>query len=577
MPTVAARNPRREPDIVASPTTPDEARHGAIINAVVHTMVDPTQKAEALLWKHGRIALVGSTAEVAAAAAAAGIKPIDARQQVVIPGFVDAHTHFLHVGVKRLRPDLRGLTSRQACLAAIRQWLHEHPAEADSDAAGAGGGVIGEGWDEADWPVDDRRPPTIQELDEVTATTGRPLVFRRICGHVAYANTAALNLVRRHWDTDRLVNLDTGRLDEDASLYLNEVMPTSDADLDYALQKACDVAHRRGVTTVGDYSQAPYRRALQRAATAGRLTVRTSSSVYVQQLEAEIAAGFQTGRRHDLGNAEVAPASPSAAAGRWLQDGGLKIFLDGSLGAHTAWMREPYADLPPDHPHPTGVPNWSQQDIDSLTTKAHAAGIQLHLHAIGDAAVEAALDAIQALDQRRRTQLRHRIEHDEILPADLIAKHVTSGAVASSQPNFVGEWSRPPGPDEDPDDVSMYAKRLGPERIIHNNPFGRLRAAGVPLAFGSDGMPFGPLVGIAAAVDHPVPGQALDAATAIWHYTHQAAWSLHWEDDVGTLEVGKCADLVLLSTGRLHDPDSHPSEWSILATWSDGILRHEER
>jgi hypothetical protein len=342
---------------------------------------------------------------------------------------------------------------------------------------------------------------------------------------------------------------------------------------------ACRLAHRLGVTTVGDYSQAPYRQALLAAAAAGRLTVRVASSIYVQDLEASLAAGFRTGRAAAGGSPGTHPdASPpmgsatagSAAPSPWLRDGGLKVFLDGSLGGHTALLRQPYADAPTH-----GRANWKPAEVASWFRRAHEARVQIHAHAIGDAAIDLGLeafgqlpasdatppsDATQAAPRGPAAALRHRFEHFEIVHDEQVTRTAALGIVASSQPNFVGTWSGPGG---------MYETRLGP-RYLLNNRFQTFRAAGLRLAFGSDGMPFGPLYGIQCAVQHPLPEQRLDAAQAVWHYTAEAAWSLHW-DDVGMLRPGSFADLLILDVTTLEERPA--TEWVILETISGGVSR----
>ncbi|HJQ93433.1 MAG TPA: amidohydrolase family protein, partial [Candidatus Thermoplasmatota archaeon] len=237
-------------------------------------------RAQGILWVGGRLRLVGSTGEVRAEARRLGIEPERLDGRMVLPGFVDAHTHFLHVGVKTTRPDLRGSKSLQEALSRTARWLAAHPGS---------GPVIAEGWDESEWG--DARRPTRGDVDAVVAAAAkdghgpldRPVVLRRICGHVAVAGSGALPLVRARWDDDSAVDRGSGLLLEAPSLYLNEVLPSTPEQLDRAVQEACREAHRLGVTAVGDYSQAPYRAALQRAAARGALTVRVASSIYVQQ------------------------------------------------------------------------------------------------------------------------------------------------------------------------------------------------------------------------------------------------------------------------------------------------------
>jgi predicted amidohydrolase YtcJ len=552
-----------------------------------------TERAQGVLWWKGRVRLVGTSGQVAAEARRLGLEPRRMDGRLVLPGFVDAHTHFLHVGVKTTRPDLRGATSLREALGRVRAWLDEHPGS---------GPVIAEGWDESEWGEGAARP-TREDVDSLGAD--RPLVLRRICGHVAVAGSMALPLVRKRWDDDGAVDLRTGLLLEAPSLYLNEVLPSTAEQLDQAVRMACAEAHRLGLSAVGDYSQAPYRAALQRAAARGTLTVRVASSIYVQQLDAEVAAGFRTGRKalgpEDLdrparerlfegwagGESEAhrgavpGPDGGDPAAGgtsEWLQDGGLKVFLDGSLGGHTAYLRQPYDDGPGhghghgdgheghSHGDGRGTRVWTDDELDRHFGAAHDAGVQVHAHAIGDGAIDQGLEAFERLAARSGLEgkgwggnaLRHRFEHFEIVHDDQLERAVRLGIVSSSQPNFVGEWSAKGG---------MYHARLG-DRFLLNNRFRTFKEAGLPLAFGSDGMPFGPLPGLASAVHHPDGAQRLEPLEAAWHYTWMAAWSLHWPQ-LGHLAPGNPADLVVLDG----QPEGSPRNWRVLQTVTGGIPR----
>jgi predicted amidohydrolase YtcJ len=540
-------------------------------------MSTPDAIAEAICWDDtGTILAVGPRIQVESVATSNKISVESMPGTTIIPGFVDAHMHFFHVGVRRLRPDLRGVPSLVEALAMVEKWLRENPGD---------GPVISEGWDESEWP--EARFPSKNEIAALETTAGRPVVLRRMCGHIAVAGPRALAPIRAHWDDEELVDMETGILFEQPSLYLNEVLPVPVESLQDALQVATDVAHQLGVTCVGEYTQAPFRQALLTAAEAGTLRLRIANHIYVQQLTSEIDAGFRTGR----------PRGKTYAGLERMRDGGLKVFHDGSFGGRTALLREPYLDDPETDSN-RGTAIWTDAEVDQWYQTAHAAGIQVTAHAIGDAAIDQGLDGYERLQQKAdagdmpawsadatavgspdgnsndagseresRTSigtniLRHRFEHYELPHDDAIQRTVELGIVACSQPNFIGEWS---------DKGGMYERRLGPVYKL-NNRYRSFLNAGMRLCFGSDGMPFGPLYGIESAMNHPIVEERLDAPTAVWLYTNRAAWACHWDDAIGTLEVGKRADALILDT-----PDLEavlPTEWIIAETILDGETVH---
>ncbi len=496
-----------------------------LTHARVLTM-DPDQpEAQAIFWED-TIRAIGTNEEIAALG-----DTVDARtlgDPLVIPGFVDGHMHFLHVGVRRTRPDLSHARNLDEALATMRAFV-----------ARTEGSVTGEGWDEAHWP--DRRP---QRADLDAISEDRPLVMRRMCGHVSIANTAALDVVRQHWDDPEKVDLDTGVLLEEPSLFLNEVLPEPPERLATALAKATGVAHRLGITSIGTYEQTPMRNAIEAAAQEGSLGIRVACHIYPQALDQAIASGFRTG----------------TPRGALYQDGGMKVFLDGSLGGHSAYLREPYTDKPT-----RGIRNFTDEQLDDLFERAHTAGIQIHAHVIGDGAVDQGLDAFERLASRHRNfaELRHRFEHYEIVHDDQIERTAQLGIHCCAQPNFVGVWSA---------DGGMYEDRLG-DRFRVNNRFNTFQAQGVDLSFGSDGMPFGPLYGLSSAVNHPMPSERPSIERALALYTREAARGLHLE--AGMLRVGMPADLLVIDDWQKDGQWQDPRMWIVRRTIQGGRIVHE--
>jgi len=227
-----------------------------------------------------------------------------------------------------------------------------------------------------------------------------------------------------------------------------------------------------------------------------------------------------------------------------LRIGGLKLFADGSIGAKTAWLTEGYRD----NPENKGMAIWDREELETLMTKSHNNGIQLAIHAIGTQALEQVITCLETiLPKPGETRLRHRIEHDEMLTRDQIKRVSRLKVITSMQPNFTGQWGLP---------GEMYEERFGQERMKTMNPLRWIVNSGITLAFGSDCMPFGPLYGIHWAVNAPFESQRLSVAEALRAYTMGGAFAGNAEHEVGSIEPGKLADLILLDENPFLEPAS---------------------
>jgi hypothetical protein len=238
--------------------------------------------------------------------------------------------------------------------------------------------------------------------------------------------------------------------------------------------------------------------------------------------------------------------------------GAVKSYTDGSFGAHTARLRDPYED--------GGTGQWvvPPAELEALVERVDGAGLQMATHAIGDAAIEATLDAYEGTSGER-----HRIEHAELLPDDLLerlAARDPGDLVVSAQPNF-HRWAREGG---------LYERLLG-DRAALTNRLGDLAEAGVPLAFGSDCMPLGPLYGVQQAVTAPTTGQRLSVTQALRAYTHGAARAGFDEDRLGTVEAGTCADLVVLEASPWEVAPDAVADVDVALTLVDGEVVHDAR
>ena len=421
----------------------------------------------------------------------------------IVPGFVDTHVHLTGTGVHHRAPHLRAASSAEELLTAVREI-----------AAPRSGPVYLHGWDESKW--ERRRAPTIAELD---AITDRPCALVRVDGHVLVANTAALQAsgVLEEPGTERDGSGDpTGRLTGRASEAAKRWFATnlSEHDVEELQLGAASLAVAHGVTTIHEMSM-PAERGMR---------------------DLEILLEHRARLPVDL-VAYVATTDISAVIDHGFPRIGGDLPVDGSVGARTAWVSEPYVEG-------VQVPHGSFQD-DELAQyfhDGHLAGLQVGVHAIGDASIEQVVGTwervYQALDSRQRRHFRarrHRIEHFEMASPEIIERAAMLGLAISAQPSFDAEWGFP---------GALYEQALGAERARRMNPFRDLLRRGLELGAGSDSpiTTIDPLVGIAAFESHHDPAQSLTRPEAIGIYTIGSARLAHQEDKKGSLEPGKHAD-----------------------------------
>ncbi len=500
-------------------------------HANVITLDPGRPRAEAVLCRNGLIEAIGTIEELEDLLRDNDTR-FDCGELPLVPGFFDSHTHFMAMGLNELRLDLTAVTDREG----IFEVLADRASRTRESEW-----VYGVGFDETRWS-EDQSLPTREELDARVSSTN-PVVVRRICGHVAVANSAALERIGPSWEE---VDRDTGLLLEDVVLRLSEVVGVTDEEARNGLELAFKMAYEQGVTSVLDMADVKTLATYMDMEASGELGLRIFCAIQARDLD--VAAGAGLNPDHDV------------RAGL-LKLVGVKAFLDGSLGARTAALGEPYAD-DVDDPANTGMLLFSSEELQALVRRAEGMGLQLFLHAIGDRAIGAALDAIEA-EASPGNPLRHRVEHMEVPTPEQLDRFKDLRVVASMQPNFIVQWSDPGG---------MNERRLGPERARTSEGLRDVWGRGIPLAFGSDGMPFGPLYGLQGAIHHPVEEQALPPMVALRAYTLGSAWAARVEDFLGTVEVGKAADLVLLSEDIEHSQDLR--EVKVVLTVLGGFIVH---
>ncbi|MFB6360136.1 MAG: amidohydrolase [Halobacteriales archaeon] len=502
-----------------------------LTNAELHTLADPDEAYEAVAVRDGTVVRLGSAWEVDHLV---GVRTdvIDLEGRVLLPGFVDAHTHMTMLGQYLVHADLRAAEGPGDCIEQLREPAEERDAD---------DWVLGFGFDESGWA--ESRYLTREDLDAVSRD--RPVAAFREDMHVAAVNSAALERHREKMpdaDVRTAAGEPTGVLVEEAIDVIYRAIEPDREETRELLRAAQAAANRRGVTMVHDMvrqSNAPgVYRALERS---DELTLRVRLNYWSDHLDALIETGLATNDGSGM-----------------VQVGAIKTYTDGSIGGRTATVDAPYADG-------EGSGQWvvPPAELEALVERADEHGFQLAAHAIGDVAVDTVLDAYPRTADPGGA--RHRIEHAELTSEGAIERMADLGVVASVQPNFL-KWARPGG---------LYEQRLGPDRGTSTNRYREMLDAGVDLAFGSDGMPLDPLFGVARAVNHPTASQQLTVTEALRAYTAGGAHAGFDEGRLGAMDVGTRADFVALSRSPWATPATI-DEIDVALTVVDGDVVYDD-
>ncbi|MCA9736482.1 MAG: amidohydrolase family protein [Gemmatimonadetes bacterium] len=516
-------------------TAPSPTADLLLRGGTVWTGAADAGRAEALAILDGRILAVGSAAELAPLVGPT-TEVLELEGRTVLPGFIDAHVHFITGGFQLASVDLRGARSPEEFSRRIAAF---------AATVEPGTWITGGSWDHEAWGG---MLPDRSWIDSVTPE--HPVFVSRLDLHMAVANTRALERAGVEADAvdppgGTLVRDVEGRLtgvfkDEAMALIDRAIPAPTDAQLDRALAAAAQHALSLGVTQVHDMGTWAHFDTYRRAHQAGRLPLRVYAVV-----------PMSTGPRlADL-------VSQEGRGDPRLWWGGLKAFVDGSLGSTTAWFHEPYTD----EPGTSGLVVTDPTELRARILEADAAGLQTIVHAIGDRANDWLLDVFaEAAARDPARERRPRIEHAQHLTAEAIARFGAQGVIPSMQPYHAA------------DDGRWAEKRIGAERIRTTYAFRSLAEAGAALAFGSDWTvaPLDPLLGIQAAVTrqtldgaHPegwVPEQRIDLETTLRAYTSGAAHAGYRDAETGSLEPGKAADLVVLSGDLFGTPPERIAE-----------------
>lgn len=524
-----------------------------VINANVRTMDKFKPTAQSIAVIGNKIVAIGTDAETKPLIGK-NTKVIDAQGKLVLPGFNDAHVHFLDGGAGLSSVDLRDAKTPQEFVQRIADFAKKQP---------KGRWILNGNWDHENWIPNNL--PTAAMIDAVTPDN--PVFINRLDGHMALANSLALKLAKVDKNTKEvdggLIVRDangnpTGVLKDAAMNYVNSVIPEMPFEQKVeALEAATNYAASLGVTSVQDMSAGTDVGVYQEMIWLGKLKTR----VYAVSTLSDWQRWQRTGIHSGFGS-------------EMLRVGGLKGFADGSLGSTTAWFYKPYLDSP----NTVGLPSDEMPKIAERVLAADKAGLQVMIHAIGDRAndeiLKAYADAAKANGARDR---RFRIEHSQHLTAEAIKNFGSQKVIASMQPFHAiddGRWA---------------FKRLDSKRLKGTYAFRSLLDNGATLAFGTDWFvaPLNPMWGIYAATTRRtldnknpngwLPEQKITVEEAVRAYTQGSAFAEFQENVKGTIAVGKLADLVILSDDIFTIDPVKIWDVKVLQTIMDGKIVYQAK
>lgn len=504
---------------------------------------------EAVAVRDGRVVQTGSSSDLQSEYE--DFEQIDGGGQTMLPGLIDAHTHVMGLGYQQLDVNVQGIGSLDETLEKIREHADNNP-ELEW--------IQGRGWNQVLW--EENEFPTAEDLDR--AVPDRPVYLTRVDGHAGWANTKAMELAEVNDDTPDLqggvVRRDengraTGIFIDTAMGYIRRMIPSrSEADTRRAFELSLEEMARHGLTSVHD--------ARTDNATWEMYKEFADSGELITRIYA-MAAG--TGEEFDI---MAANGPVNSYADDLLSMRSVKISADGALGSRGAALIEDYHDDPGNK----GLLFFDQEVLNGMLLKGAAAGFQMNIHAIGDAANRQVLDGFEYISGELGDQpeLRHRIEHAQIVNPDDIPRFVELSLIASMQPTHATS------------DMNMAEDRVGPDRIRGAYAWQTYLNQGTVIAGGSD-FPVedvNPFYGLYSAVtrqDHEgmPPGgwyseHRMSRIEALRAFTSDAAYAAHQEDVLGTLEPGKWADFILIDRDFFEADASQLWETEVNETWVAG-------
>jgi predicted amidohydrolase YtcJ len=520
--------------------------------------VNPKQPwAEAIAVYGKKIIAVGSSKEIDQYISK-NTAVIDLNGKLVLPGLIDSHTHFMQGGQLLLQIDLRSSKSEEDFASKIKEY---------AESLQPGDWILGGNWDEESWPS--RKLPAKEIIDPYTSEN--PVLISRYDGHLSLANSLALKLagITKHTPDppggkiikDPKTGEPTGILKDAAESLVSKIIPpASKEQLLAAAHAAMNEAKRFGVTGLMDNTSSADFAIYQNLLKNGELTVRIYSLFPLPRWKELANLGIKTGFGNDM-----------------LKIGCMKGFTDGSVGSRTAMFFDEYNDDPGNY----GLPNemmFPEGNMKKMVSGADKVGLHISIHAIGDKANNLLLNIYkETIEENGERDRRFRIEHAQHLLPEDIKRFAQLHIIASVQPYHAI------------DDGRWVEDRIGHKRCQTTYAFKSLLDAGTTLALGSDWpvAPLNPLTGIYAAVtrrtidgknpDGWFPEQKISLEEAIKGYTLNGAFAMFEENNKGSLEAGKLADMVVLSEDLFSIPPEKILDASVMYTILGGKIIYQAK
>lgn len=507
-----------------------------LINGKIVTMDTSIPQVEAIAIRNGKFFNLGSNKEMLALKSDK-TTIINLNDKMLVPGFNDSHMHLINYGYSLEMVDLNKTKSIDELITCTKEFIGKTNLK-------PGKWIKGRGWNQDYFT--EIRFPTRYDLDMIS--TEYPICLTRACGHIVVVNSKALELANINkntlqvegglFDVDKNGN-PTGIFREKAvNLIYSKITPPTIKEIKNIILKASEAALRKGITSIqtDDFEALPatdFKKIIQAYSElneSGKLHIRIYQQCLLpsmSKLNDFINLGYKTG----YGN-------------EFYKIGPLKLLGDGSLGARTAYLTEPYAD----DPSTSGIAVFTQEELDELIIKAHKSNMQVAIHCIGDKIMYMALESIErAQKSHYRENARHGIVHCQITDKTLLSKFKDLDIVAYIQPIFLNY------------DIHIVEDRIGKKKAKTSYNWKYLFENNVHTCCGSDCPvePFDVLPGIYSAVTRKTlngypkngwfPDQKLTINQALYGFTLGGAYASFEEDIKGSIEIGKLADMVVLS------------------------------